>query len=125
MRKDSRFEAYAILFILETAFLFWFSLLHFVEPISVPVLRLGDLEHFLAYGLYGFLGSRVARYYVKGWKVFLFGLVVGVAVGGITEGLQYFVPGRTGDAMDWAVDAIGSLAGAAAAFRFKTLSSNR
>ena len=90
-----------------------------------PVLRMGDIEHFIAYVLYALIAARIARYYTHGWKVFVIPFVACALFGGLCEFIQVFVPQRTGDYMDFFVDVAGSGIGSAVGFKFKTFFSNR
>jgi VanZ family protein len=119
MKPDKKLYLYLALVVAETFVIFWFSFLPGVDFVETGVFRLGDLEHFIAYGVYGFLLSRVLRYFVKGWKVVLVSIVIGSAVGGLSEGVQFLLPYRVGDAIDWGVDALGSFVGAMAGVKFK------
>ena len=119
MKLDNKFYVYLVLVVAETVAIFWFSFLPAVDFVETGVLRVGDLEHFIAYGVYGFLLSRVLRYFVKGWKVVLISIVVGSVVGGLSEGVQFVLPYRVGDAVDWGVDTFGCFVGAMVGVKFK------
>jgi VanZ family protein len=111
--KDKRFHIYLFLAILETGFLIYFSFLPSVS-IARPafIFRLGDIEHFVAYFVYGFLLNRVFRYYVNSIrKVIILSFVIGVLVGGLNETIQFFVPFREADVTDVIVDGSGSFFG--------------
>jgi len=125
----SKKTIYVYLLVLETAALFWFSLTPPIVMIKTGLFRTGDIEHFIAYSVYGFLWLK-SLYIWKGKKfegkkrLILFSVLMGSAIGGLLEVMQYFVPYRTADMLDWAVDAIGSLAGALPASKFKDGSQN-
>lgn len=130
MKADKKFYVYLSLAIAETIVLLWFS---FIPSISfVPsggFLRLGDLEHFVAYSVYGFLWSGGFAVFNKIRKKeknrILFSLVlplaIGSLVGALCETIQFFVPTRTADMFDWSADTLGSFFGAAIASKFKNL----
>jgi VanZ family protein len=120
MEWDKKFYVYLSLVVLESLALFWFSFAPSVDFVRTGVLRLGDLEHLIAYTVYGFLLSRVLRYFVKDWRVVLFSLIIGSFVGGLCEGVQYFLPYRVGDVADWFLDTLGSFIGASISSKFKT-----
>ena len=119
-KKDAMFEAYVLLFVLETLFLLWFSILPSLGMMNPPVLRIGDMEHFIVYFVYAIIATRIASYYTKSWKVLAIPFIVCSVVGGVCEFIQVFVPQRTGDYMDLVVDIAGSGIGSAVGFRFKT-----
>lgn len=129
MSCGRKFYFYLLLAAAETIALVWFSFLPSVEFARTGApLRPGDLEHFVAYGVYGFLLSRLFGHFA-GRRKFLFTLILPLAVGslvGLTcETIQLFVPTRTADALDWAMDALGAFCGAALgtklASKFKAL----
>lgn len=122
MKPDRKFYVFLFLAIAETLLLLWFSFLPGVDLIVTGFLRVGDLEHFLAYGIYGFLLGNLFRYFTNNKKAILFSFLVGSAVGGISEGIQLFLPYRAGDAIDLAVDSVGSFFGGYASSKFKPFS---
>ncbi|MFH1237531.1 MAG: VanZ family protein [Candidatus Aenigmatarchaeota archaeon] len=109
----------------ETLALIWFSLQPSAAFVpGVGFLRLGDLEHLAAYAVYGFMWSAFLLTYKKKPGVamaILLSLAIGSAIGALCETLQFFVPTRVADPLDWAIDSAGSLCGAAAAVKAKNL----
>ncbi len=55
-----------------------------------------------------FTGSKI--------RVLVLSLIIGSFVGFITESIQYFVPYRYADIIDWFIDTIGSFLGSFFAF---------
>ncbi|MEE9323444.1 MAG: VanZ family protein [Candidatus Aenigmarchaeota archaeon] len=121
---DRKFYVYLSLVVLETFVLLWFSFSPSVDFVRTdfPLIRLGDLEHFIAYGIYGFLLGRVFKYFFSGKKSVLLSLVIGSFMGGLCEISQYFLPYRVGDVIDWIIDTFGSLVGGFINSRFKPFS---
>ena len=101
---------WTVLFTAETAFLLYMA----VQPSTsvpgfhLPFFRGGDFEHFLAYLVYGILGYKTFSLRFGPEKGFQAALLVCCLFGGITEGIQMFVPTRTADLVDWLVDALGA-----------------
>lgn len=87
-------------------------LLSFLPASTVPVsgagATRGELEHFLAYTLYGFLagGALTLRK-----NALLWALVAGAGMGLLTEAIQLFVPTRFFDLNDLALDILGAAEG--------------
>jgi hypothetical protein len=130
MNHDKKFYAYLSLAVAETIALIWFSSIPSAEFVPTGVLlRPGDLEHFIAYSVYGFLWSRVFVNFneIRGKREnrILFGLILPLLIGSVAgaacETIQLFVPTRVADMLDWAIDAFGSFFGAAIASKFKNL----
>ena len=131
MKTGRKFYIYFLFALAETLALVWFSLLQSAGFVQTGgFLRLGDLEHFLAYAVYGFLWQRVflnRHIATKGSRgpALIFGiflpLAIGSLVGAFCETMQFFVPTRVADPMDWAVDTLGSFCGAAAASKLRNL----
>ncbi len=122
MKKDKKFYIYLSLVILETFVLLWFSFLPSVDFIRTGFLRLGDLEHFVAYAVYGFLLHRVSKYFLGGKESLLLSLVIGSFLGGMCETIQYLLPYRIGDVIDWGIDTLGSFVGGFVSSKFKPFS---
>jgi VanZ family protein len=119
MKPDKKCRIYFVFVILETIGLVCFSFIPSIGFIRT-VLRLGDLEHFIAYAVYGFLVNRaLVCFACNNKRNILIAAMAGSLVGGLCETIQFFVPYRTADAIDWAIDTIGSFAGAALSSRFK------
>jgi len=125
MKKDFKFWIFFSLAALETIILFWFSVLSSVGTIETGFMRLGDLEHFIAYAVYGFLLNQVAGYYMNRRRALIVSVLIGSFVGGLSESIQHFIPYRTGDVLDWAADTIGSFAGALVSSGFKPFFINK
>lgn len=79
---------------------------------SVPG-RFATLAHFVEYGIFGLLLALA----VSGMRPTPRTVAIAVLVASVyavsDEFHQHFVPGRTPDVMDWAVDTLGATAGAA------------
>ena len=129
MKTGRKFYVYLSLAIAETIFLVWFSFFPSVSVVPQEnFLRPGDSEHFAAYAVYGFLWSGIFIFRIRMKKLrnrLLLTIaappLIGSLVGGACEAIQFFVPTRTADMLDWAFDALGSLVGAAMASKMKTL----
>ena len=106
-----------ILFVAEAAFLLYMA---FQPSTSVPTLgfpffRNGDLEHFLAYLVFGILGYMTFSLKYGPRDSLLVSLALCSLYAGLTEGVQMYVPTRVADPLDWVVDSIGSIVGIYAA----------
>ena len=109
-----REHIFGIILFAESVFLVYMALLPSGAVPSAPgflFLRGGDLEHFIAYVIYGFLMERtlgsmkiIKNRYAKALVLASF-----FALG--TELLQAFVPSRYPDVLDWLVDSIGCAIG--------------
>lgn len=102
------------LFACESVFLFYMALQpgYAVPSLGMPLLRAGDFEHFLAYLAYGLLAYGTFSLKIREKKrAILLSLAWCALYGGITEGMQAFVPSRLADPLDWVADALGSGAG--------------
>jgi len=115
------------LFVAESAFLIYMAFQpgYAVPTFHFPFLRGGDLEHFLAYLVYGFLGFRTFSLRFGSRKSLLASLLFCSLFGGLTEGIQAFVPTRFADPADWLLDAIGSCAGIAISSKTRLLRMTR
>jgi glycopeptide antibiotics resistance protein len=119
MKPDKKCRLYLALAVLETTGLVCFSFLPFIGFVRTG-LRLGDLEHFIAYAVYGFLVNRTHSCLAPDSKrKILIAAVAGSLVGGLCETIQFFLPYRTADITDWFIDTTGSFAGAALSLSFK------
>ncbi|MBU0530528.1 MAG: VanZ family protein [Candidatus Aenigmatarchaeota archaeon] len=107
-----RLYTFTILFLLETFFLFYYSIqiITIVEP--TPGFRLGDIEHIVAYLVYGLLAERMLSYTRFRQHRWHLAILISIAVGGLNEFIQSFVPGRFTDLIDLSYDVIGSIIGA-------------
>lgn len=82
---------------------------------KIPIVHWSDKPlHFCAYAGLGWLVARALQPYNSSWhafKIVIAGLL-GATLYGITDEFhQLFVPGRTADVFDLAMDALGGLAG--------------
>ena len=93
-----------------------------VPTLHIPFFRGGDLEHFLAYMVYGFLGYRTFFLKYSKKESLLISLAFCSLFGAFTEGMQAFVPTRFADPADWLVDVMGSSAGIAMAAKTRLFS---
>ena len=107
----------AVFFLIETVLLFYFSVASLPAAEPAPGLRLGDMEHFVAYLIYGILAERVLSYTKFRNHRWSLALLIAVAVGGLNEVIQAFVPGRVTDVLDFAYDGAGAIVGVTI-FRF-------
>lgn len=125
MKDKTKAFIFLTLALAETLALVWFSLQPSAAFVpSAGFLRLGDLEHLAAYAVYGFMWSAFFITYKKRPGIamtILLPLAIGSAIGALCETLQFFVPTRVADPLDWTIDTMGSLCGAAAAVRAKNL----
>ncbi|UCC91569.1 MAG: VanZ family protein [Candidatus Aenigmatarchaeota archaeon] len=119
MEIDGKFYVYLLLAVAETFVLLWFSFLPSVDFVRTGFTRLGDLEHLMAYTVFGFLLHRVFRYFFSRKESVIFSVVVGSLVGGICEISQHLLPYRVGDAADWGIDTLGSFLGGLVSSKFK------
>jgi VanZ family protein len=112
-----------VLFIAESVFLFCMSFQpgYAVPSFHIPFFRPGDLEHFLTYLVYGFLGYKTFSLKYSPRKSLMISLVVCGLFGGFTEAMQAFVPSRFADPLDWLVDVTGSFVGIFISTRIKRL----
>ena len=107
-------SAVPLLFAAETLFLFYMALQpgYAVPSLGMPFLRGGDFEHFLAYLAYGLLAYGTFSLKIRDRKrALIFSLAWCAFYGGITEGMQAFVPTRVADPLDWMADVLGAGAG--------------
>ena len=89
-----------------------------VFPRVKPIVGLDKVVHLLMYATFAFLclwGYR-KQFISNGLKykkkAILLAVVISIAYGGLTEIMQeYLVPTRTGDWVDFAADAVGSIVG--------------
>lgn len=107
MLEGYRKRILAFLIVLETVVLLYLSF----QP-SPPVaprvfLRAGDLEHIIAYLVYGGMWALLLRD-MDFKKRLLVAVVVGSALGVSSELIQGFVPGRVADPVDWLLDTGGA-----------------
>lgn len=86
---------------------------HWYDPIHTLLRKTG---HFCNYAIVSWLWFRAARYWElressRAWALrwALWGLAFAVATALCDEGLQHFVPSRTGNWMDVALDSTGAL----------------
>lgn len=102
-----------VLFAAETMFLFYMALQpgYAIPAVRIPFLRGGDLEHFIAYLVYGFLAFRTFSMRFQKRESILVSVAWTMLFAGLTEGMQGFVPTRFADPADWLVDVMGSLVG--------------
>jgi VanZ family protein len=110
-RERSLFYAFIVLASVETAGLLFFALLPSVVTVETGFLRPGDLEHLLAYTVYGFLLSGVFYRLPGPGKAWSRTLVAGCFVGIVFEFIQLFVPTRTADPVDAIVNCTGVFTG--------------
>ncbi len=111
MKIDPRI--YVLLFAAESIFLVYMALQpgYAVPTLHIPFLRPGDLEHFLAYLVYGLLAYGTFGQRLGGRKLVIMTLGWCMIFAGFTEWLQVLVPTRFADPADWLVDAMGSVTG--------------
>ncbi|MBN2042196.1 MAG: VanZ family protein [Candidatus Aenigmarchaeota archaeon] len=118
MENNRKFYAYLALALAETLFLLWFSFLPSVPTVRTDFLRGGDIEHFIAYLVYGLLWGRVFSHIGAGRrKVMIMPILIGFFVGTACESIQLFVPARMADIIDIAVDTAGAAFGAWISFK--------
>lgn len=109
--NETKLYITSILFFLETILLVYFSIQVF--PVGGPTagINLSYLNHVVAYLVYGLLGERMLSYTrFRNHRRHL-AFLIAVAVGGINEVLQAFVPGRVTDVLDLAYDGLGAFIG--------------
>ena len=111
MLKKYGFHIFLLLLIAESCVLIYYSLLPGFGPVvEVEGFRLGDIDHFAAYLVYGILIERTLSYKM-GSKRFLIAFIWASLFGGLCEFLQGLVPFRVMDPIDWTVDSLGALTG--------------
>lgn len=120
MKKDKKFFIYTSLVILETLVLIYLSFQPSIVVVRPEILiRIGDIEHFITYSIYGFLLQRTFRYFFQSTRMTIISsFMVGCMVGGLSETIQHFIPYREADMIDWIVDSIGSLFGSYTTSKF-------
>jgi len=101
------------MFAAESIFLIYMALQpgYAVPTFHFPFFRGGDMEHFLAYLVYGILGYGTLSPRLGQGAGLAASLAFCGLFAGLTEGMQAFVPTRFADPVDWAVDVLGSSAG--------------
>lgn len=117
MRMDKK-TIFILLLIAESITLLYLSTVPYLEsiPISQLVfLRPGDLEHSIAYLIYGFLAFSSFRF---GKKWYLAGIIASF-FGILNEAIQAFTPGRVADPIDILNNSMFGFLGAYASFRLK------
>jgi VanZ family protein len=106
-------SAVVLLFVAESMFLVYMAFQpgYAVPSFHIPFLRGGDMEHLLAYLVYGFLALGAFARRFMGRELILLAIGWCCLFAGLTEGIQAFVPSRFADPADWVVDVLGSSAG--------------
>ena len=122
VKRDKKFYVYLSLVIIETLGILWFSFIPTMDFVDTGVMRLGDLEHLIAYAVYGFLLQRFFVYFFSKRKSLILSVMVGSFVGGSSEIIQYMLPYRIGDVIDWIIDSIGCSLGSLTSSKFKPYS---
>jgi len=122
MKLNNKFYIFLFLAVAETVAIFWYSFLPVVDFVETGFLRLGDLEHLIAYSVYGLLLQRVSGYFLGRKQSVILSILIGSVVGGMSEVVQHVLPYRTGDMIDWAVDILGSAIGGTLSAKFKPYS---
>jgi VanZ family protein len=101
--------------------LVWAAIILVLTSIPVPATPfdgIGGADKVVHLALYAVLGALTARagwLTAHGWRSALFALGAVLVFAALDEWHQTFVPGRSADALDWAADAIGAVAGTAIA----------
>ncbi|MCP4583513.1 MAG: hypothetical protein GY839_18040 [candidate division Zixibacteria bacterium] len=94
-----------------------------VLPTEIPDFNLRDkLVHFVEFAFFGILLWRSVaqwRLPLRGSKMLILALSVGIIYAASDEVHQFYVPGRDGNIMDWIADAIGLAVGVGSAYIFK------
>ncbi len=112
MKAKNKFGFVFLLFIAESIFLIYYSVIPATgTPFERPVFLFQDIIiHFFAYLVYGILAERVIN--LGGFKgiknSILTALIIGSVFGAFTEILQAFTPTRIASLTDWVVDILGS-----------------
>jgi len=109
----------SFLFIAETIMLFYFSIATGPSAQTVVEFNVGDILHVLGYLVYAILAERMLNYTRFKQHRWQLAFLIAVAVGGINEVLQSFIPGRYTDVMDFIYNAIGAVIGVLITFLFK------
>jgi VanZ family protein len=115
--ERSRRGIFGALAVLWAGFIFWESSQANPFPfVPQSILSHDKLLHFGAYAvLAGFAVGALARAHLAALRrVAAVGILIAAAYGATDEWHQSYVPGRDADPFDWAADAVGAIAGAAA-----------
>ena len=102
---------YLSLSIIETALLIYLSVQPYKTAVMkplLPMMRSGDIEHFLAYSIYAMLLINTSRAFNKSERYFLF---FGLIIASFTEAVQTIVPNRYGELMDMLINYFGLFIG--------------
>ena len=110
---EKKLFIFSSLLFLESAFLIYFSFLpsYDIPTIHIPFLRPGDFEHFIAYLIYGILLFGTLKFNGLNKYEFLTAMIIVSFFAGLTEVIQFFVPTRFLDPIDWLIDIFGSSTG--------------
>ncbi len=80
------------------------------------------IKHFIAFAIFTFMFSLSFHFYTKKsseiFKLLKIVIIVAIIYGGLTEFLQTYVPGRSGDLFDFSLNVLGSIAGLIAFWQF-------
>ena len=100
---------YLTLLVMESAVLLWSAVQPGGTLPTLPgvILRQGDLEHFVAYAVYGFLMERAMNGFGMGRNRYLYAIAAAGLFAAGTEALQMLVPSRSADVLDWTIDMAG------------------
>ncbi len=116
--KSRKSLIYGSLVAAESIALVYFSLIPGLPFAGEPLVSYQDLVfHFAGYLIYGALAGKAFSQLGRGQRQLgrgrriLAALLLGSALGGVTEALQHFTPYRTASIIDWMADAAGSFFG--------------
>ena len=99
----------------------WAAIILLLTSVPVPSTPVDDLPgidklvHAVLYGVLAFLALRASWERTRGWRLVAATLLGVLCFAALDEWHQAFVPGRSADPLDLLADAVGALAGAAAA----------
>ena len=129
MRYEKAFYFWACATVLCMALIFVFSSMNsdassaLSEPMTMKLFGSLGFEtllrksaHFLVFSLLGFLAANSFKYLVLEKKAYCFALAFASLYAATDEIHQLFVPGRSCELRDWAIDTAGALLGVCFAF---------
>jgi VanZ family protein len=107
-----RRQVYLALLVVWVAFTFLLTSIPNPQ-VEIPIPQWDKIAHFSFYGVMGLLCALWQRESGRGSRAsILAGLVFASVAGGIDEGHQHFIPGRSMELIDWIADTAGGGTGA-------------
>ena len=111
MGGNNRIAIIKVLFTIDSVLLLYLAILPaaVLPSTGLALPRVGDLEHYLAYLVWGGLLSFLALTRERKFKGLALVLLLGLNFTFVTELVQYLIPTRNFDFIDWGIDMLGVL----------------